>query len=283
MKIVVASGKGGTGKSTVTANLAYSLSLTRDVAIVDCDVEEPNLHLFFPSASVEVPVTVTNPEIDKSRCTLCGECGRFCRYGALSVLSDAVLTFPNLCHSCGGCALICPQGAIREVRRPIGTVRCSHPLPALTLISGFLHEGEVQAPQVIRMAKLLAEGHPLILYDSSPGIACPVIETMEGSDVCILVTESTPFGLHDLRLATEVARRLDIPAGVVINRSDGKDEAITEFCREQGLPILMTIPFDREIAAVQNTGGLISRDLPGWAVRFTDLFAKVSGLTGVKA
>ncbi len=283
MKIVVASGKGGTGKSTVTANLAYSLSLTRDVAVVDCDVEEPNLHLFFPSASAEVPVTAAIPEVDQNRCTFCGECGRFCRYGALSVLTDAVLTFQNLCHSCGGCTLVCPQGAIREVRRPIGVVRCSRPLPALTLISGFLQEGEVQAPQVIRMAKLLAEGHPLVLYDSSPGIACPVIETMDGSDVCILVTESTPFGLHDLRLATEVAGKLNLPAGVVINRSDGKDEAIIEFCREHGLPVLMTIPFDREIAAVQNAGGLISRDLPGWSERFTALFAKVSELAGVKA
>ncbi len=132
------------------------------------------------------------------------------------------------------------------------------------------------------MAKLLAEGHPLILYDSSPGIACPVIETMEGSDVCILVTESTPFGLHDLRLAAEVAGSLNLPSGVVINRSDGRDEAITEFCREQGLPVLMTIPFDRKIAAVQNTGGLISRDLPGWAERFIDLFGKVSERAGVR-
>ncbi|MDN7023352.1 ATPase [Methanoculleus sp. FWC-SCC1] len=283
MKIVVASGKGGTGKSTVTANLAYSLSLTRDVAVVDCDVEEPNLHLFFPSASTDLPVTATIPEVDRSRCTFCGECGKFCRYGAISVLSDAVLIFPELCHSCGGCAAVCPQGAIREVRRPIGMIRCSRPLPALTLISGFLQEGEVQAPQVIHMAKMLADGHPLILYDSSPGIACPVIETMDGSDVCILVTESTPFGLHDLRLATEVAERLNLPSGVVINRSDGRDEAITEFCHEHGLPVLMTIPFDREIAAVQNTGGLISRDLPGWNERFIDLFAKVSELAGVRA
>ncbi len=158
---------------------------------------------------------------------------------------------------------------------------CSRPLPALTLISGVLNEGEVQAPTVIKAAKMLAEGHPLILYDASPGIACPVIETLEGSDVCVLVTESTPFGLHDLRLAAEVAERVGIGAGVVINRSDGQDEATLGFCRERGLPILMTIPFSREIAAVQNRGGLICRDLPGWEERFADLFAEIVKIAGV--
>jgi MinD superfamily P-loop ATPase len=139
----------------------------------------------------------------------------------------------------------------------------------------------VQAPTVIKAAKMLAEGHPLTLYDASPGIACPVIETLEGSDVCVLVTESTPFGLHDLRLAAEVAERVGIPAGVVINRSDGQDEATLGFCRERGLPILMTIPFSREIAAVQNRGGLICRDLPGWEERFTGLFSEIVKIAGV--
>ena len=275
MKIAIASGKGGTGKSTVAANLAWALASSRDVVLVDCDVEEPNLHLFFPAQAVDLPVTTPVPEIDPARCTLCGECGKFCRFGALAVVKDCVLTFPHLCHSCGGCTLVCPQGAIREVLRTIGRVACSKPLPRLVLISGILNEGEVQAPAVIRAAKMFAEGHPLILYDASPGIACPVIETLEGSDYCLLVTESTPFGLHDLRLAAEVAETLDIPAGVVINRSDGEDEETVAFCREHDLPILMTIPFSREIAAIQNRGGLITRDLPGWEERFVDLFAGV--------
>ena len=279
MKIAIASGKGGTGKSTVAANLAWALARSRDVALVDCDVEEPNLHLFFPAPATEMPVTTPVPEIDAERCTLCGECGKFCRFGALAVLKDSVLTFPHLCHSCGGCTLVCPQGAVREVPRTIGRVTCSRPLPRLTLISGILNEGEVQAPAVIRAAKTLAEGHPLTLYDASPGIACPVIETLEGSDACILVTESTPFGLHDLRLAVEVAETLGISAGVVINRSDGQDEATVAFCREHGLPVLMTIPFSREIAAVQNRGGLISRDIPGWEERFAGLFEAVPGVS----
>ena len=283
MKITIASGKGGTGKSTVAANLAYTLARSREVVLVDCDVEEPNLHLFFPAPAVDVPVTTPVPEIDPARCTFCGECGKFCRFGALSVLKDRVLIFPELCHSCGGCVLVCPQGAVREVPRTVGRVACSRPLPRLTLISGVLNEGEVQAPAVIRAAKVLAEGHPLTLYDASPGIACPVIETLEGSDVCVLVTESTPFGLHDLRLAAEVAERVGIPAGVVINRSDGEDAATVAFCRERGLPILMTIPFSREIAAVQNRGGLISRDLPGWEEQFTDLFDEIVRNAGVRA
>lgn len=279
MRIAIASGKGGTGKSTVAANLAWALARSRDVALVDCDVEEPNLHLFFPAPATEMPVTTPVPEIDAERCTLCGECGKFCRFGALAVLKDSVLTFPHLCHSCGGCTLVCPQGAVREVPRTIGRVTCSRPLPRLVLISGILNEGEVQAPAVIRAAKTLAEGHPLTLYDASPGIACPVIETLEGSDACILVTESTPFGLHDLRLAVEVAETLGISAGVVINRSDGQDEATVAFCREHGLPVLMTIPFSREIAAVQNRGGLISRDIPGWEERFAGLFEAVPGVS----
>ena len=279
MRIAIASGKGGTGKSTVAANLAWALARSRDVALVDCDVEEPNLHLFFPAPATEMPVTTPVPEIDAERCTLCGECGKFCRFGALAVLKDSVLTFPHLCHSCGGCTLVCPQGAVREVPRTIGRVTCSRPLPRLVLISGILNEGEVQAPAVIRAAKTLAEGHPLTLYDASPGIACPVIETLEGSDACILVTESTPFGLHDLRLAVEVAETLGISAGVVINRSDGQDEATVAFCREHGLPVLMTIPFSREIAAVQNRGGLIAALLPGWEERFAGLFEAVPGVS----
>ena len=134
----------------------------------------------------------------------------------------------------------------------------------------------MQAPAVVRSAKALAGGHPLVLYDAAPGIACPVITTLEGSDVCVLVTESTPFGLHDLRLAAEVAEGVGIPAGVVINRSDGEDRATIAFCRERGLPVLMTIPFSREIAAVQNRGGLICRDLPRWEERFAGLFAGIA-------
>ncbi len=275
MRIAVASGKGGTGKSTVSANLAQALSETQPVVLVDCDVEEPNLHLFFPSQNTQHPVTVDNPVIDTGLCNGCGDCGRFCRYGALTVIKGKHSFFPELCHSCNGCAVVCPQKAITMAPREVGVVRIQEPSPTLTLISGVLNEGEVQAPPVINSAKRRAEKEALVIYDSSPGIACPVIETLEGSDFCILVTESTPFGLHDLELAAGVAEEMGMPAGVVINRSDGKDGLINEYCKQFGLPVLMTIPFDRHIASVQNVGGLMALEISGWDVKFLKLFTDI--------
>jgi MinD superfamily P-loop ATPase len=280
MRLVVASGKGGTGKTTVAANLAFSLAQSREVVAVDCDVEGPNLHLFFPSASHEVPARVPVPDFVMERCTLCGECGRFCRFGAISVLPSEVFFLPDLCHSCGGCRYVCPADAIRDEYRTIGTVRCARPSPSLTLIGGALGEGEVQAPAVVRYAKQLAEGSPVVICDAPPGIGCTVIEAMRGADACLLVTESTPFGAHDLALAAEVARQLGLPAGVVINRSDGADRPIHEVCRELALPVLMTIPFDRSIAMVQNRGGLLSREHDGWQSRFAALFDAAGALGG---
>ena len=275
MRIAVASGKGGTGKSTVSANLAQSLSETQPVVLVDCDVEEPNLHLFFPSEDDRYPVTVDNPVVDGELCDGCGDCGRFCRYGAITVINGKHSFLPGLCHSCNGCAVVCPPKAITMVPREVGVVRVQEPSPTLILISGVLNGGEVQAPPVINSAKKRAEREALVIYDASPGIACPVIETLEGSDFCLLVTESTPFGLHDLELATGVTEEMGIPAGVVINRSDGRDELINDFCAQRGLPVLMTIPFDRHIAAVQNIGGLMALEISGWDVEFLKLYTDI--------
>ena len=272
MKVVVASGKGGTGKTTVAANLAYTLARTRELVAVDCDVDGPNLHLFFPSSACTIPVRVPVPAVDQARCTLCGECGRFCRFGALSVLPTGVLLMPELCHSCMGCQVVCPEEAIQAEFRTIGSIRCAQPSPLLTLLGGALNEGEVQAPAVIKQVKYLAEGADLIFYDAPPGIGCNVIETVKGADRCLLVTESTPFGAHDLALAAEMVAEQAIPAGVVINRSDGEDAELRETCRELGLPVLMTIPFDREIATIQNRGGLLAHDHPAWQERFGALF-----------
>jgi len=280
MKLVVASGKGGTGKTTVAANLAFILARSREVVAVDCDVEAPNLHLYFPSASCEVPFRVPVPAFDPARCTLCGECGRFCRFGAISVLKTEVFFLPDLCHSCGGCGYVCPEKAIEDEYRTVGSVRCARPSQSLTLIGGALGEGEVQARAVVKYAKQLADRAPLVIYDAPPGIGCTVIETLKGADACLLVTESTPFGAHDLALAAEVARQLELPTGVVINRSDGEDRAIRRVCRELGLPVLMAIPFDREIAAVQNRGGLIAREHEGWSSRFSALFSDTCGIGG---
>lgn len=279
MRIAVASGKGGTGKSTVAANLAQAISETQPVVLVDCDVEEPDLHLFFPSENNQCDICVDNPVIDEDVCDSCGLCGRFCRYGALTVINGRHNFFAELCHSCTGCAVVCPKNAITMVPRPVGVVRVQDPSPTLRLISGVLNEGEVQAPPVISGAKARARGEALVIYDSSPGIACPVIETLEGSDFCVLVTESTPFGLHDLELAYGVTEKMGIPSGVVINRSDGGDEEICDFCAEKAVPILMTIPFDRHIAAIQNIGGLITLEIPGWDRRFIELFSRIMRMT----
>ncbi|NLX49273.1 MAG: P-loop NTPase [Methanospirillum sp.] len=281
MRLAVASGKGGTGKSMVAVNLAFTLSQAGQVTLVDCDVEEPNLHLFLPGEAEIRDVTRPVPAIDTDACDLCGRCGEFCQFGALSVLADSVLFFSELCHSCGGCTLVCPQAAIREVPERIGTIATSTPLPGLKLITGTLDTGSPLAVPIIRAAREQARRDPLVICDSSPGTACPVVETLEGSDACILVTESTPFGLHDLELAADVAARLRIPAGVVINRSDGNDRETHEFCDAHGLEVLLTVPFDRDFAAIQNRGGILSRERPEWQEAFATLFEECRRLAGV--
>jgi MinD superfamily P-loop ATPase len=282
MKLAVASGKGGTGKSMVAANLAVTLSRTERVTLVDCDVEEPNLNLFFPAPVTSTEVTVLIPVVDETKCQHCGLCGEFCQYGALAVLQSRVLFFPELCHSCGGCTLVCPNDAIHEEPKRIGTITISTPLPNLKLISGVLDTGNPHAMPIIRAAKKQAAGDPLVICDSAPGTSCPVVETLDRCDACILVTESTPFGLHDLQLAVDVAARLGVPAGIVINRSDGKDEETLWFCTDHDLEVMMTIPFSREIAAIQSRGDLLCRVRPEWQKDFFALFLKCCTLAGVE-
>jgi MinD superfamily P-loop ATPase len=280
MKIALASGKGGTGKTMVAGNLAEVLYRQREVVLADCDVEEPNLHLFFPAQAETEPVTIPVPRFDESLCTRCGKCADACRFGAVTVLPSRILFLPPLCHACGGCLLACPEGAVTEGERRVGEVRVSRPGEHLRLVSGFLDSGEIHAPRVVRAVKEWAGDAPLVILDAPPGIACPVIETLEGCDACLLVTESTPFGLHDLALAAELAGYLHIPVGIVINRSDGADDGIRAYAQEKGLPVLLTIPFDRRIAEVQNRGKLICREIPGWEGTFADLFARAEALAG---
>jgi len=281
MKLAIASGKGGTGKTMVAVNLAFTLARTGHVTLVDCDVEEPNLHLFFPAPAETREVTMPVPIVDEARCQNCGKCGEFCQYGALTVLADRILFFPELCHSCGGCMLVCPNDAIHEEPKRIGILSLSKPLPGLDLIAGVLDTGDPHAVPVIQEAKKTAEGDSDVIIDTAPGTSCPVVEALDGCDACLLVTESTPFGLHDLRLAAEVAARLGIPAGIVINRSDGKDEETLRFCAEYGLEVMMTIPFSRDIAAIQGRGDILCRARPEWQKDFTDLFRKCRRLAGV--
>ncbi len=274
MKLAIASGKGGTGKTMMAANLAFTLARTRQVTLIDCDVEEPNLHLFFPAPAEIQEVSVPVPVIDAGRCRHCGKCGEFCQYGALTVLPDRVLFFPELCHSCGGCRLVCPEDAIHEEPRRIGTLSFANAFAGLNLITGTLDTGSPHAVPVIRAAKKVAARDPVIIIDTAPGTSCPVVEALDGCDAGILVTESTPFGLHDLALAADVADRLGIPVGVVINRSDGKDEETRRFCTDRNLEIMLTIPFSREIAAIQSRGDLLCKVRPEWQNEFSSIFEK---------
>ncbi|WAI01690.1 ATP-binding protein [Methanogenium organophilum] len=280
MNIVVASGKGGTGKTMVSVNLAWTIAQSEEITLIDCDAEEPNVHLFYPEDENDGPVTVKVPEVDSETCTLCGACGEFCRYGAISVLTDTVMFQPHLCHSCGGCMLSCPVDAITEVPRRIGMITRSRPSSTLTVISGILDEGEIAAPAVIKAAKEAGEWEGVSVLDGPPGSACPVIETMESADVCILVTESTPSGLADLKRAARLAEALGVPAGVVINRSDGEDAPTLEFCAEEGLPVLLTIPFDREIAAIQNRGAILCSEKGEWREAFFKLYENALAIAG---
>lgn len=271
MLIAIASGKGGTGKTTVAVNLACVLSSSSPLTLADCDVEEPNAHLFFPGSGVKEPVTLPVPVIDPGRCDYCGKCGLFCQYGALIVLKERVLQYPQLCHSCGGCRLVCPTHAISERPEQAGTIERYDPTPSLHLVTGRLAEGSIHTPTVIRAVRDAVDGAPLVLLDAPPGTACAAMETLQGCDFCLMVTEPTPFGLHDLRLICELARLFRIPAGVVINRCDDEDTAVEAFCREQDLPVLMRIPFDRTIALMQGSSRIISRDDPVWRDRFRRL------------
>ena len=281
-RIVVASGKGGTGKTLVAANMAWAVSEQQTITLVDCDVEEPNVHLFFPSEGTQVPVCQTIPKIDAEKCTNCGACGEFCQYGALLITPEKVIVNPSLCHACGGCRLVCPEDAITEVPREIGTVTTSKPSDSLTLITGRLKEGEVAAPPVISATKDAASTNGDVIIDGPPGTSCPVIETMEDTDVCIMVTEPTPFGLHDLKLAVGVAKQFKIPSLVVINRSDGSDTDILSFCNEEEIPIVLKIPFSREWAKIQGTGHLIAAQDPTWRDAFLNLFTQAKERAEVK-
>ncbi|PKN35826.1 MAG: (4Fe-4S)-binding protein [Deltaproteobacteria bacterium HGW-Deltaproteobacteria-19] len=266
MILAIASGKGGTGKTTVAVNAARVLD--SEVLLLDCDVEEPNAHLFLPEGVNKVDaVSIPVPEVDESLCDGCGECGSFCEYHAIVSFGTLPLVFPEMCHGCGGCTMVCPPKAIREVDRRIGvieTVRTGN----ITLIQGRLDVGVAMAPPLIRAVKArLRDGSPAIL-DAPPGTSCPVIATLRDVDFVVLVTEPTPFGLHDLKLAVETVRELGIPFGVVINRVGVGDDRVHAYCREEGIPILLEIPDDRRIAEAYSRGELIVEALP----EYRDLF-----------
>jgi MinD superfamily P-loop ATPase len=277
MVISVASGKGGTGKTTVAMNLAL---VRENVQLMDCDVEEPNLHLFLPfEEKRKIPVHIPVPQIDEKICTHCGKCAEVCQFNALAVIQDQVLVFPELCHGCGGCTLICPVRAIQESPREVGWVR-EGSLNGLSFVDGILNVGEPMPTPVIRKEKELLDPARNVIVDCSPGTSCPVIEGVRGSDFCLLVTENSPFGLNDLELAVEMARALRIPVGVVINRADLGDSRLKKYCQEENIPVLAEIPHDRKIAEVYSRGGIIVEELPEYRALFSILFQNLQELAG---
>ncbi|KPK64483.1 (4Fe-4S)-binding protein [candidate division WOR_3 bacterium SM23_42] len=269
MIVSIASGKGGTGKTTVATSFALA---TKNSQLIDCDVEEPNAHIFLkPRREKRVTVSIPIPKVDLTKCNFCGKCAQICAYNALAVLNDRVLVFPHLCHGCGGCSLLCMQKAINEVDKKIGIVEIGK-ANGVAFVHGILNIGEVMAPPLVRAVKQNINTSKTVIIDAPPGTSCPVIEAIKGSDFCILVTEPTPFGLNDLLLAVEVVRKMKIPFGVVVNRADLGDRKVDTYCEEENIPVLMRIPFDREIAMSYSKGIPLVTAQPIYYRKFTNMF-----------
>jgi MinD superfamily P-loop ATPase len=280
MIIAVASGKGGTGKTLVATSLA--LSLGNDVQLLDCDVEEPNAHILLKPVFDRVEtVSIPVPQVDESRCNYCGKCAEVCAFNAIAVVKDKVLVFPQLCHGCGACSYLCPPNAISEVGREIGVVEAGR-AGKIDFIHGKLNVGEPMAPPLIRMVKQKIDPHRTVIIDVPPGTSCPVVEAISGSDFCLLVTEPTPFGLHDLRLAVEVVRKLGIPCGVVINRDMPGDSRTEEYCSSEKIPVLLHIPLDMDIARLYSQGTTLIQGMPQWREAFVRLYGDIESLASLQ-
>ena len=277
MIISIASGKGGTGKTTLAVNLALSLP-KGTVQLIDCDVEEPNSHLFLsPSihqvASVGIPV----PRINESKCTYCGKCAQVCEYHAIAVILKNILIFDELCHGCGACSYLCPEKAIFEVDREIGIVQEGN-ANGIHFVNGVLNIGEPMASPLIRRVKEKIQREKTVILDAPPGTACPVIESVKESDFCLLITEPTPFGLNDLELAIGMLEKLGIPKGVVVNKADIGDRSVWDYCATKNIPVLMEIPMDRKIAESYSKGIPIVVENPSYIPQFLSLLQKVENL-----
>lgn len=300
MRIAIASGKGGTGKTTLATSLALSLAAqAREIScmqpgglpvraplFLDCDVEAPNAHLFLkPELAQSQKVGLLIPQVDETRCTHCGLCSRICAYHAIAVIRKKTLVFAQLCHGCGSCTLLCPEGAISEQMNVMGILERGFTPQGIDFAHGVLNIGEAMAVPVIRQLKRWASPQPgqVVILDAPPGTSCPVVETVRGADYLILVTEPTPFGFHDLKMAVEVARQLDIPVGVVINR-DGIfgtkqdfNAVVDAYCLQQELPVLLRIPFDREIAEGVAQGKTLVEIQPHYLAVLQAVFARITG------
>ena len=277
MIICIASGKGGTGKTTIATNLAVSLN--GNVQLLDCDVEEPNAHIFMkPKIDHTEVVTTPVPEVDLDKCDFCGECGEICQFSAITVIGKKVLTFPELCHSCKGCMMVCPKEAISEKGRALGELETGTS-GSVEFFHGLLRIGEAMSPPLIERVKEHIDPGKIAIIDAPPGTSCPVIVALKGADFVILVTEPTPFGLHDLKLAVGAVRILGIPFGIIVNRCDVGDDRVTAYAAEEGIPILMEIPDDRKIAEAYSRGIMMVDVLPEMKNRFRNMYEEIRALS----
>jgi len=275
MIVSVASGKGGTGKTSVAVNMAISVG---NVQLLDCDVEEPNAHLLLqPDILRTEPVYVLVPHINEELCLHCGECAKFCQYNALFASPEKILFFPELCHGCGGCALACPVQAITEEKRRLGTLKFGA-AGTVKLVYGELDVGEPMAVPLIKAVKKQIEDKRNVIIDAPVGTSCPVIETVRETDFCVLVTEPTPFGLHDLKIAVQVLRKLGVPFGVVVNRAGIGDKKVYQYCKDENITVLLEIPYKRKIAELYSKGVPFSLEMPEWKEKFQTLFSEIQRL-----
>jgi MinD superfamily P-loop ATPase len=279
MRIAVASGKGGTGKTTIATSLALSLAEDGRLPIfLDADVEAPNAHLFLnPAFEQRQEVAILVPQVDENKCTYCGKCAEVCQYHAIVLVGKKTLVFPQLCHGCGSCTLVCPEHAITETTEVTGVLERGPARSGISFAHGLLDIGEPMAVPVIRhLKKWIAPGPGQVeILDAPPGTSCPVVESMRGADFVLLVTEPTPFGLHDLRLAVQVARELNIRSGVVINRDGSGDAQVDAFCQAEGIPVLMRVPFERAIAEGVARGDTLVEIRPEFSGQLREMFARI--------
>ena len=282
MNMAVASGKGGTGKTTYAVNLAYALAdCGHTVRLLDCDVEEPNDHLFVkPEFSERKPVEVMKPVWDEKLCTGCGKCAEACHYNAIAVVKGKVLIFNELCHSCGVCSYICPEKAITERPTEIGWIETAPENQPFFFAHGVLNIAETMAPAVVRQVKTYCNPAAINIIDASPGTSCPVVESVTDADVAVMVTEPTPFGLNDLKLAVGLALERKVPTCIVINRSDGIDSIITEYAERVGIPVVGRIPYKREYAEAYSSGTILTHTFPELKENLLEIFNGVSSLVG---
>ena len=274
--ITILSGKGGTGKTTVATNLAVSLG--SEVQLLDCDVEEPSAHLFMnPEIAKTETVYTSIPEINEEKCTFCKKCAEICRFKVIAIVGKTVLTFPELCHSCGGCIAVCPENAVTEAGRELGVVEQGSS-GKIRFVHGRLRVGEAMSPPLIKKVRSHIRPDIINIIDAPPGTSCPVIAAMKDTDFVVMVTEPTPFGLHDLTLGVEAVKLLNIPCGLVINRSDIGNKDVWDYAEKENLPILLEIPFDRKIAEAYSRGKMIVYEMPEWKDRFIGLYNRIENL-----